>query len=510
MKHYLSRIFLMIIIAVQITACSTSGLLEGESIEIKSQQTAGLESDTSVQSEQASTPSISPSGSTGPDSTSGSYVVVDTGQDHCYSDTAGIGCPLEDENFYGQDAQYQGVQAVYRDNGDGTVTDLNTGLMWQQEPDLGNKSTYAEAFSGAESFSLSGYDDWRLPTIKELYSLIDFNGSSRLEIPYLNTNYFSFRFGDEGLGERQIDAQYWSSTEYVGTTMNGNFTVFGVNFADGRIKGYPAEGKNGREMEQFVRYVRGNLDYGQNIFINNDNGTIADQATGLVWQAVDSGTVFNWDESLNYCENLKYGGFSDWRLPNAKELQSIVDYSRSPQTSGSAAINPLFSVSETESWYWTSTTHLDHDAGNAVYLAFGQAYGLPDGQLIDVHGAGAQRSDPKSGNPEDYREGRGSQGQEDQVRILNYARCVRGGAAQEIIIDGEIDTTSDHAGIDPESLSGEKMSGGTPPLEAINACSALYEGSLCSFSPPTGPISGTCRSVVPDTLACVPESGPPQ
>jgi hypothetical protein len=47
---------------------------------------------------------------------------------------------------------------------------------------------------------------------------------------------------------------------------------------------------------------------------------------------------------------------------------------------------------------------------------------------MDVHGAGAQRSDPKTGDPKRFARGRGPQG--DDVRILNYARAVRGGAAR--------------------------------------------------------------------------------
>ena len=89
-----------------------------------------------------------------------SYVVVDTGQEGCYDDSQEIGCPLPGEAFYGQDAQYQGIQPDYQDNGDGTVTDLNTGLMWEKTP--GDKVTYDEAVSGADDFSLAGYDDWRL------------------------------------------------------------------------------------------------------------------------------------------------------------------------------------------------------------------------------------------------------------------------------------------------------------------------------------------------------------
>ena len=89
-----------------------------------------------------------------------SYVVADTSQEGCYDDSQEITCPLPGEAFYGQDAQYQGNQPSYQDNGDGTVTDLNTGLMWQKTP--GDKVTYDDAVAGADDFSLAGYDDWRL------------------------------------------------------------------------------------------------------------------------------------------------------------------------------------------------------------------------------------------------------------------------------------------------------------------------------------------------------------
>ncbi len=456
-----------------------------------------------------------------------SYTIVDTGQEYCYDDVSSTPCPTEGEDFFGQDAQYSGVLASYVDNGDGTVTDLNTGLMWQQTPNLTDKSTFAEAVAGADSFDLAGYDDWRLPTIKELYSLINFNGGMSRGIPYIDTDYFDFVYGDE-LGGRDIDAQYWSSTEYVSTTMNGSHTVFGVNFADGRIKGYGSSNPRGGQMEQFVRYVRGNTDYGENSFSDNGNGTISDQATGLMWQQSDSGdpstgsgqASLDWEGALNYCSNLDYGGYDDWRLPNAKELQSIVDYSRSPNTTNSAAIDPIFDVTEIESWYWSSTTHLDHGSRNAVYVAFGQAYGVPNGNLIDVHGAGAQRSDPKSGNPSNYTDGRGTEGQNDQVRIYNYARCVREGTYGEVFTGGEADQ---NVAFQPGGSFGEQgqtqgqsgqgfdgqnnLSQAGPPQEAINACAASSVGSACSINTPQGTLNGSCTTIQ-DTLACVPEGGP--
>jgi hypothetical protein len=373
------------------------------------------------------------------------WVVVDTGQDKCYDHIGReIPCPGAGSGFYGQDAQYSGFQPSCTDNGDGTVTDNNTGLMWQKTP--GSKMTWEDAVKNASSFNLAGYTDWRLPTIKELYSLMDFTGvtgfSASVSIPYIDTAYFDFSYGDPLAGERFIDAQYCSATEYVGTTMNGNITIFGVNFADGRIKGYPKYNKL-----YYVRYVRGSTGYGSNRFVDNNDGTISDLSTGLMWMKNDSGHLkagdngdgkLDWQQALDWAENLEYAGYTGWRLPNAKELQSIVDYTRSPGITGSPAIDPVFNTTSiidgngqvNYPYFWTGTTHPDGMSlgSTAVYIAFGEAQGYmrtPTGSYIlrDVHGAGAQRSDPKSGDPDDFPYGRGPQG--DVISIYNYVRCVR-------------------------------------------------------------------------------------
>ena len=217
--------------------------------------------------------------------------------------------------------------------------------------------------------------------------------------------------------------------------MNADETVFGVNFIDGRIKGYPKYNpRTSNANSMYFRMVRGNTDYGKNNFIDNGDGTISDLATGLMWQKSDDGVSRDWQESLAYAENLLLAYNEDWRLPNAKELQSIVDYSKSPQATNSPAINPMFECTEITDtdgntghypFYWTSTSHLDgaNPYSSGVYIAFGEGQGEMNGVLMDVHGAGCQRSDPKSGNKNDYPQFFGPQG--DVRYVYNYVRSVR-------------------------------------------------------------------------------------
>lgn len=382
------------------------------------------------------------------------YSVPDTMQVLCFDATNAISCPASGEDFAGQDAQVNGTPPSYTDNGDGTVTDNVTGLMWAQTPDLNgdgeilasDKLSYEAALTGAETFNLAGHNDWRLPTITEMYSLMDFRGvdPSGYEredlsglIPFIDREYFDFAYGDTAAGERIIDSQMASSTLYVsGTNATGDATLFGVNFADGRIKGYGLK-MRGRDKTFFVMYVRGDTGYGVNDFTDNGDDTVTDATTGLMWAQNDSGTAMNWQAALAFAHTAntnRYLGFDDWRLPNVKELQVLLDYSRSPDTTDSPAIDPVFATTPITNeagqidypFVWSSTTHSNwtETAGNAgAYVSFGRAMGYFGGVWTDVHGAGAQRSDPKTGDAADYPQGNGPQG--DAIRIENFVRLVR-------------------------------------------------------------------------------------
>lgn len=442
---------------------------------------------------------------------------VDTGQVRCYGNLGEMPCPAQGQPFFGQDAQYDTGTPEYRVNGDGTVTDLRTGLMWTQA--AGEKHAYYDIVGKNHSFA--GYSDWRVPTVKELYSLIDFAGispdsmneSSANLTPFINTSAFGFAFGNLSRGDRIIDSQWMTTNIYTSTVMEGQQCFFGVNFVDGRIKCYPTVSH--KNNGYYVRYVRGPSTYGVNRFVDNHDGTVTDESTGLMWQQHDSGHGMDWEAALSYCQNLTLAGHSDWRLPNAKELEYIVNYSRSPGSTDSAAIDPVFETTSITDeaglkdypYFWTSTTHVSQvSAAEADYIAFGRAMGFFFNQWIDVHGAGAQRSDPKVGSASSYPQGRGPQG--DAVRIDNYVRCVRGGATLDATAGGsspspQAATSGARSPAQGASTSAASSSSGSAPQTAIDACSGKSAGSSCSFTAPKGTVSGTCTSVT-NGLACVP------
>ena len=155
-----------------------------------------------------------------------------------------------------------------------------------------------------------------------------------------------------------------------------------------------------------------------------------------------------WAQARNAANHL---GHADWRLPNAKELHSLVSYANAPDYNGKPALDTAYftctSITNENGeadfpYYWTSTTHAGYTTtgsagGQAVYIPFGRALGWPSTGWVDVHGAGCQRSDPKVGPPYAYATAHtvtkngtthtgysfGPQG--DAIRGLNFIRLVR-------------------------------------------------------------------------------------
>ncbi len=420
-----------------------------------------------------------------------SYPINATGQTICYDEQGRVMKKLkEGDKLYGQDGNYlSGSKMSFKVNGNGTVSDLGTGLMWQQIPPA-EGTTWQQAKEYCENLELGGFDDWRLPTLKELFSISNFEEGW----PYLDMKYFSLA-GDI----ISKDQQYWADNKYVGETAQGrDNAAFGVNHVTGHIKAYPAGGERGEggrpqqggrppqgggdgqmaqggrppqggqvaqgggrppqggqggqggrppqggqmaqgggrppqgggrpmgnPMAKQVRAVRGEV-YGVNKFVVNGDGTISDLATGLMWAQSDNGEGVEWITALPYAEASTLAGYSDWRLPNVKELQSIVDYSRAPSSRGvEAAIDPIFSCTQMVNeagdddygYYWTSTSAC-FTKGRPHYFAWYVAFGRAvNNQGKDFHGAGAVRFDSKANN--------GTPVEGGEERYLNLVRLVR-------------------------------------------------------------------------------------
>lgn len=279
---------------------------------------------------------------------SGTSFIPDTDTHNCYSNsgTTPIPCPSQDEDFYGQDAQYSTNPMTFIDNG-ATVTDLVTGLTWQKEDD-GTKYNWYEASGTFHSFynpslsnycgslNLGGRTNWRLPNVEELLSIMVYGvGQHILPRSKPHPDYFTIStgiYGDFWTAEaRSSSDQIWAFYIPVLTNGNGKFVVHSLLCVSGPI-------------------------WSTNHFLNNFNGTITDSGTGLMWQQGDAGIGLKWKEALSYCENLSLGGHQDWRLPDVKEMESLVNLRLNPP------INMNFF--STVGIYWTSTTHM---YGAAVY-----------------------------------------------------------------------------------------------------------------------------------------------
>jgi hypothetical protein len=111
-------------------------------------------------------------------------------------------------------------------------------------------------------------------------------------------------------------------------------------------------------------------------FVDNNDGTVTDMATGLMWvkeatsAGCNNGATISYANALTFCENLDFAGHTDWRLPNIHELLSIQDYSK---------INPAIALPFTAviARFWSSTKHIGGGVWG-VYTNYGYNYACDD------------------------------------------------------------------------------------------------------------------------------------
>jgi hypothetical protein len=254
------------------------------------------------------------------------------------------GQTIEATATLGEDSDYTINAPSYADNGDGTITDKVTGLMWQKVDN--GESTWENAATRAGSVTTGGFTDWRLPTPTELFSIVNHNLGNPAA---LNPTFFPSHPAGA--------AEYWWSSDSYGADAT---KVWCVNAGGGMGPKPKSETTSaGGTLRYHARYVRGAKPTNGHNYRNNLDGTVTDLDTGLMWAQVP-GPAVNWQGALVYAENLALAGFTDWRLPNIKELQSLVDLTLTTATTAAAAVSPvnrvLFPSATTPATaYWSST-----------------------------------------------------------------------------------------------------------------------------------------------------------
>lgn len=110
--------------------------------------------------------------------------------------------------------------------------------------------------------------------------------------------------------------------------------------------------------EDLYSDMRWGVDWQTNtrFYIDATGSNVYDNLTGLIWQKYLDNSTRDWEGCITYCNNLVYGGFSDWRLPNRRELFSLVDFSEVNPCLPDG--HPFVNVKHTSVYYWTSSTYM--------------------------------------------------------------------------------------------------------------------------------------------------------
>jgi hypothetical protein len=246
---------------------------------------------------------------------------------------------------------------------DQIIIDNNTGLMWERHlnwqwekttPPKGDwrpqdvfaykdgeprRRPYHEGVQYCKNLELGGYDDWRMPSMKEGHTIAHY-ASAR---PTIDMHYFpNVDAGLPGYGDRGKGGMWGGPI-----APDHNNSGWHLGFIDGHFMGYP---RTGYKTTRCVR-ADNNGAYFHPDFVDNGDGTVTDRVADLMWKQETDGELRDWEASIQMCEDLEFAGHEDWKLPANKELSSTVDLLRYKP----AIDTEFFPDTDYKAYYWSRT-----------------------------------------------------------------------------------------------------------------------------------------------------------
>ncbi len=251
------------------------------------------------------------------------------------------------------------------------VYDNITGLTWEGKTTSGTRATnltygytgyaptdintYIATVNGSK---LCGYSDWRVPTFDELHDIVKYKNSDISSTQFIDSNWFP----------NTSKARYWTSSPYTGSFGNSNWSI---DFSSGSPVIVTLN-----YATTHLRLVRGNSFNSVRYVISTNGQEVTDAKTGLIWRRCAEGMIYSagicigtpikysHDDAFFLSKSQLLLTGKNWRLPNVKEIASLVVRTRS---------NPSIDISvfpnTPSDFFWTSTpTATDSLGMSSVYI----------------------------------------------------------------------------------------------------------------------------------------------